>query len=316
MKLSTTVDFPPAIRSFSYTDQLVFLGSCFAENIGAWLKELQFDTAVNPTGISFNPVSMAGHITAALRGEYIREDALIFRKGQYAHADFHSVFNHSDPEQYLQKVNESLHNLGDHLRKCDILFLTFGTAIAFEMKDKSTVVNNCHKQDSALFNQRFLTESEMFQEMKGAIELVQSVNPEIQIYLTISPVRHLRHGAIDNQRSKARLVRMCEMLCEGLDHCAYIPIYEYVLDELRDYRFYRHDDMIHLNTLGLEMVQDKIRTYYILPSAYPMIDRVEKWIKMNHHRVFDDTSQQGTEILQKRESVQSELFSDLQKLKR
>ncbi len=316
MNLSTPINFPPVSKSISYADHLVFLGSCFAENTGAWLNELHFDAAVNPTGISFNPISMAGHIRSALREEKVQEDALIFRNSQYVHLDFHSVFNDQQRENYLFKVNEARKKLRTDLLDCDTLFLTFGTAIAFHHVETGAVVNNCHKLDASLFNQSFLDETDMKAQMSEVLQLLQSRNPKIEIYLTVSPIRHLRHGAIDNQRSKARLIRLCEMLCAQLPRCTYIPVFEYVLDELRDYRFYRHDDMIHLSELGLNMVRDKIKSHYIHPSAYPMVERVEKWNRMKSHRLIDEISEEARIFQQKRDRISSELLADLKKIKR
>ncbi len=286
MNLSTPISFPNIETRLGYKDKVVMLGSCFSENIGSWLQDLRFHVAYNTTGISYNPMSISRHIDMALDSERLTTDTLIENQGQTAHFDFHSMFNSENAETCISNINASLEKLHMELRECNVLVLTFGTAIVFENLDTGQVVNNNQKQPANQFRKRYLDEKEMVGAVSGSLQDLRKLNPDLRILLTVSPIRHLRHGAAENQRSKARLIRLCEMLCDEIPPCSYLPVYEYVMDELRDYRFYRHDDMIHLNELGLDLIKEKILRHLIDPKALPLMERVEKWKQMKTHRVM------------------------------
>lgn len=299
MKLSTEIDFPKLPNRLGYTDAVVLLGSCFSEHIGTWLDALKFNASSNPTGIIYNPVSIAKHITYTLGDIHLHDSGFFDNEGQSVHCDFHSSLNGVNQSQTLLQIEDAISRLKKDLLAARILFVTFGTSIVFERKDNGQVVNNCHKLPAANFQKRTLSELEMADSMRNALQMLRAFNPEVQLVLTVSPIRHLRHGAVENQRSKARLIRLCEMLCDGDQNCIYFPIYEYVMDELRDYRFYRHDDMIHLNELGLEMIREKIREHVISPDALQLMSRVEKWKQMSTHRVMQSETPSAIKFLKK-----------------
>jgi hypothetical protein len=299
MKLSTEIDFPKLPHRLGYTDAAVLLGSCFSEHIGTWLDGLKFNASSNPTGIIYNPVSIAKHITHALGDIHLHDSDFFDNEGQSVHCDFHSSLNGVNQSQTLLQIEDAVSRLKKDLLAAKMLFVTFGTSIVFERKDNGQVVNNCHKLPAANFQKRTLSELEMADSMRNALQMLRAFNPEVQLVLTVSPIRHLRHGAVENQRSKARLIRLCEMLGEGDQNCIYLPIYEYVMDELRDYRFYRHDDMIHLNELGLEMIREKIREHVISPDALHLMSRVEKWKQMSAHRVMQSETPSAIKFLKK-----------------
>jgi hypothetical protein len=286
MKLTTPVQFPELPFRIGYSDRMVFMGSCFSAHIGGWLDTLRFISSANPTGIIYNPVSIVKHINYAFGSVSLDKTQVQKSADQMVHCDFHSTFNHLDANECSNGISSALVNLREALSKAHVLFLTFGTAIAFERIDDGMVVNNCHKLPGTDFQKRMLGEQEMTREVQSALQLIRLANPEVKVVLTVSPIRHLRHGAMENQRSKARLIRLCEMLCEEDSLCTYLPIYEFVMDELRDYRFYRHDDLIHLNELGLEMIREKIREHMIDSDAESLMTRVEKWKQMSAHRVM------------------------------
>ena len=299
MKLTTPVSFEFSGRKINHQSQLLLAGSCFAENIGHWLQRLGFSAVVNPSGIAYNPVSIARHIDMALKARIPGEEELIETDFGFAHADFHSSLSASSKPDLISILRKALGQHGQSLREANTIFFTFGTAVVFEKVIDGVVVNNCHKLPDNLFRKRYLSESEMFNSFMGALNEIFTHNPDAEVCLTVSPVRHLRHGAIDNLRSKSRLIRLCEMLCESEQRCHYIPVYEYVMDELRDYRFYRYDDLIHLNDAGLEMVQERFEAHYIEPSSAALMDRVKKWQHLKSHRVLHPGSDAATAFEEK-----------------
>lgn len=271
VQLTTEIPFSPLSSRIDYTCRCVFSGSCFSANIGEWRQDLKFDVATNLCGISYNPLSIASHILFALSGKEITETELLQSRDQFVHPDFHSFFNAANAAYTATKINQGLIEYGRALRKTDFVFLTFGTAIGFESIKTGEIVNNCHHIPSSDFRKRMINEEELFESMAEAIDLLLSQNPKVQLVFTVSPIRHLRQGGIENARSKARLVLLCERMEERFEGSIYLPVYEFVMDELRDYRYYRQDDLIHLNELGIALIREKVKEAAISPDAYPLM---------------------------------------------
>ena len=291
MNLFTQVPFPDATNLIDYQSRLVFIGSCFTEEIGGWLRDLKFTSYINPNGITYNPSSIAGQISDALEGKDLNEKDIQEKDGSFFHPDFHSSMNRPTIDVFIKNAKQNRALLKKELKSADFLFLTFGTSIAFEWLKSEKVVNNCHRLPSSDFNKVMLSEELMTTSLVGAIQTIRSFNPNIEIILTVSPIRHLRHGAVQNQRSKARLLKLCENLEKRFTNCTYLPIYELVMDELRDYRFYRQDDLIHLNEGGLEVIKDRFTTSMIDSASFPTIRKVEKWRRAMSHRIQNEESE-------------------------
>jgi hypothetical protein len=288
MNLFTQVPLPDAKKMIDYQSRLVFIGSCFTEEIGGWLRDLKFTSHINPFGITYNPISIVAQITGALEERDLRQQDIQERDGSFFHPDFHSSMNRSSIDDFLKNARERRDQLRKELVSADFLFLTFGSSIAFEWSQTEEVVNNCHRLPSGDFKKVMLTEGRMTAELIEAIEKIKVINPKVEVVLTVSPIRHLRHGAVQNQRSKARLLKVCENMEARCADCTYLPIYELVMDELRDYRFYRQDDLIHLNEGGLGVIKDRFATSMINSASFPTIRKVEKWQRLMNHRIQNE----------------------------
>lgn len=295
------------MSKIDYNTECVFIGSCFSENIGGWLRDLKFDAQSNICGITYNPVSIARHITRSLDSEFISESMLLKSREEYVHPDFHSAFNHEELKIVEQQINDSIRNLGNKLRSASYLFLTFGTSIVFESKTTKEIVNNCHHLPSSEFSKTMLPEDEMLKAIERAFDKLLNVNSNLKIVLTVSPIRHLRHGAIENNRSKSRLIRLGEMIEQNYPNVTYLPVYEYVMDELRDYRFFRQDDLIHLNELGLRLIQEKFTEVIISKDALPLMARIKKWQSMKDHKIQHPESEEAKLFLKKMDREKNEL---------
>ncbi|NEN23768.1 GSCFA domain-containing protein [Cryomorpha ignava] len=307
MEIFTKIAFSVFESKVDYHTECVFMGSCFSENIGGWLKEMKFDVQSNICGITYNPVSIARHISRSLEGELISESELLKSRETYVHPDFHSFFKNVDAKIAAKQINNAIQGLGIALRASSFLFLTFGTSIAFENKSNGQIVNNCHHLPSFDFLKRMLKEDDMLNALDEAFEKLLSINPDLKIILTVSPIRHLRHGATDNNRSKARLIRLCEMLENKYPNTKYLPIFEFVMDELRDYRFYRQDDFIHLNELGIHLIREKFSEALISQNAFPLMARIKKWKAMADHKIENAGSEESKAFLKKLEREKNEL---------
>lgn len=283
------------------------MGSCFSENIGGWLRDLKFNVQSNICGITYNPMSIARHISRSLYDGSISESSLLTSREEFVHPDFHSAFNHREIQIVKEKINDSIRELGTDLLTTSYLFLTFGTSIVFEFEKSKKIVNNCHHLPASDFSKRMLQEDEMVQAFTMVLDQLLNVNPNLKVVLTVSPIRHLRHGAIENNRSKSRLIRLCEMLEQNYEGLTYLPVYEYVMDELRDYRFYRQDDFIHLNDLGIGLIQEKFQDALLSKEALTLMDRVKKFKAMESHKIMNPESAESFVFIQKMEKERQEL---------
>jgi hypothetical protein len=297
VKLSTEVPFPKNLRQLNHQDSITLLGSCFSANIGAWLESMQFNACPIPSGIIYNPISIAKHIRHALSGKWDAAIPLENANGLFVHTDFHSSFAHPSHAKSQKAIARGAHQLGERLRQADVLFLTFGSAIVYRKKVDGSVVNNCHKLPSTHFEKSQCSMDELSAEMRLALQELRQHNPKVFIYLTVSPVRHLRHGAIENQRSKSRLLLLCESLSQEFDNCAYLPVYEFVMDELRGYRFYDHTDLVHLNAPGLEMLKAKLETSLFDSNTQLLLQEVKTFIRMVQHRPLHPESNATAEYM-------------------
>jgi hypothetical protein len=227
-----------AFPKFKHGESFVFLGSCFSDELGAIIRANGFDSLVNPGGTIFHPLAIAKLV------EWTFNDSLALRMLQHEDIFFSwelsgSVYGMSSDELAL-KIEKLRNDLRKYLRKADQLFVTFGSAWAYRLKSDGEIVANCHKQNSLLFQKENSSVEEIVTSWNSVIALLKTENPDLSIFFTVSPVRHIKDGYIENNRSKARLLMAVEELQQEKG-VFYFPAYEFVLDDLRDYRFYKSD---------------------------------------------------------------------------
>jgi hypothetical protein len=277
----------PLPRRIAHHHPMLLVGSCFTENIGARLRELKFDIAENPHGILFNPASIADAVTDYCRGRvYGPGDIFSFNEGWHSW-NHHSRFSDPSPDACLDKINTSIATAHSFLKRTRWLVITLGSAFVYGLRAENDrrlpgdrIVANCHKLPAASFNRRLLSPGELDPLLDHIRTEIRNVNPDAEIIYTISPVRHLREGFVENNRSKAALISAVHRQVDSHDNVHYFPAYELVIDDLRDYRFYA-EDMVHPNYAATRYVWEKmmqscmdeptrdlIRTLQPLRSAY------------------------------------------------
>ncbi|HBH05853.1 MAG TPA: GSCFA domain protein [Flavobacteriales bacterium] len=267
-------------------DPALIIGSCFSEHIGKKLQSLKFNVRLNPFGIVYNPVSLGYQIDRIISKSLISEKDLRFRDGLWHSYEHHGMFSDAEPEKLLGRANKSLLNAAEHLKAAKFLFLTFGTSWVFELKERKTVVSNCHKFPSSEFTHRLASIDETYEGLHQALSRVIEHNSEINIILSISPVRYLKNGHFSNQLSKARLIELVYRLSMGFSRVQYFPAYEIFMDDLRDYRYY-DDDLIHPGPQGLKYIWEKFSASFIDEQTSFDIRRIDKLIKAINHRPFN-----------------------------
>jgi hypothetical protein len=276
----------------NHESNILLQGSCFAENIGAKLSTLKFNSLSNPFGISYNPISIHQNI---IRNEVL-ESELQNIEGIHFSYQLHSELNTDGREGLRHNINQAVIKQRAILEKDGALFISYGTAWVYELKENNTLVNNCHKQPSKLFRKRMLSVDEITASWKETYAYLKANFPEKNILFTVSPVRHLKDGIRENQLSKSTLHLAVAEICSTFNNCNYFPAYELMMDDLRDYRFFK-DDFIHPNQLAINYIWDKFSTSYFEPTTVLLNRQIEKLNTSLQHRAFQPDSKKHQQFL-------------------
>lgn len=281
MKFRTEVPVVPSDISIQHDHSILSLGSCFAEHIVDKLANAKFSVVNNPFGITYNPLSIADQLNAIQNGR--KYDVVDLEKfnHEWVSFDHHGSFSAPTSKESLSKIEHELTLADKHLGKYRTTIISLGTAWAWFRNEK--VVNNCHKLPEKEFDFRMLTIEEMTSSLGRALSHWQGANPDNRILLTVSPVRHLRSGFIDNNRSKARLIELAHSLCEITPNTEYYPSYELLLDDLRDYRFYDRS-LNHPSEEAVEYVWEHFKSTYFSNSTIGTLEKFESFKASLFHR--------------------------------
>ena len=293
MQLTTAVNIESKGIEITHRSRILLIGSCFAVNIGKRLQERAFDIEANPFGVLYNPLSIATAMNRIADGTpFTGASPEIFSYNGLWHSILHhGDFSHTCKEEALEHMNCMLEKAHAKAGKYDIVFITLGTAYAYIRKSDMCVAGNCHKLPGNLFERRLLGIDEIADELGRALENFIALNPDTMFIFTVSPIRHLRDGAHDNQKSKATLLLAVDRLMEMYPgNTSYFPAYEIVLDELRDYRFYA-DDMTHPSTVAIEYIWEKFSGCYFGKETACINGRIEEIARGLGHRPFDTESE-------------------------
>jgi hypothetical protein len=285
----TTFKIPESPVRLDYQSDILLMGSCFTENIGRRLSTYKFSTLSNPSGIIFNPISIANSLERIIRAEKYKKAELIHYNDQWLSLEHHGSFSHADADNALKHINESLQQAHTFLKYARVLILTFGTAWGYRYKETDDIVANCHKLPASVFDKQLLRVEDITEKHNELLALLKDFNPGLDICFTLSPVRHWRDGAVENQRSKSTLHIAIQQLVEEHSNCHYFPAYELQMDDLRDYRFYEAD-MIHPNAQAVEYIWDHFRQAWIVPQLFPFMDKLEKLSTAMNHRPHQSDS--------------------------
>ena len=288
----TPKPFPAKIR---HTDQLLLVGSCFTEQIGKKLSAHKFNTLENPNGILFNPMSISKAVSSYAAGKLYSEEELFFYNELWASREHHTQFSDMEKEAVLQKINDSQQRANEFIKNADWLLLTLGSAFVYEWKDMaggeeySNVAANCHKIPTDQFNRRLTDPQEIIAVLQKMIAAVRVVNAGAKFIFTVSPVRHLREGFIENNRSKAALIQAVHALTNDRG-IFYFPAYELVIDDLRDYRFFA-EDMAHPNYAATNYVWEKFVPAVIDEASQQLMKEINELNAAIAHKPFNPGSE-------------------------
>ena len=271
----TKVEIPLSDIKISFEDHIMTLGSCIAENIGKKMENVYFDTDINPFGVLFNPVSIRKSIELLVQNRTFTKDDIFEYRSLWQSFSHSSLFTDSTSEGCLNKINSRLNTAREFLRDTKIILITFGTAWVFEEKKSGRVVSNCHKLPASEFTRRRLTVDEIVDDYKTLIQKIQVVLPNLQIIFSVSPIRHWKDGAHENNISKSTLLLAIDELQKEIENVLYFPAYEIQMDELRDYRFYAAD-MLHPSEVAVDYIWNRFSDTYFSSQTVELKKRLEK----------------------------------------
>ena len=261
MEFRTIVDVKASEVKIEPHDEILLVGSCFADGIGRHFQEEKFPTTVNPYGTMYNPASV-----------------------------LHTVERCEAAPRFA--------------------FLTLGTNHVYIEKATGEIVDNCQKRPANLFEERELTVEECVDCLRRIVEILRSRRSDVQVVVTVSPIRYRKYGYHESQLSKATLLLSVErlLLSDSTSTAeetslnappstlTYFPAYEMMMDELRDYRFYA-DDMLHPSSQAVEYIWQQLVAHYFSPRAKEFL---REWAPLKaalNHRPFNPESDEYRQFL-------------------
>ncbi|GAA4298900.1 GSCFA domain-containing protein [Aestuariibaculum suncheonense] len=314
MKFQTEIPLKPQTDSLiDYHSNVLLLGSCFVENIGEKFSYFKFRSLQNPLGILFNPKAIENLVRRSIQNENYTESDLLFHNEQWHCFDAHSKLSHPSKEDLLKNLNETIKQTREQICSSTHVIITLGTAWAYRYKKTGAFVANCHKVPQKQFDKVLLTCDEVRESLEHIKSSIQSVNPKTNIIFTVSPVRHIKDGFVENTQSKAHLISAIHQLVNQKE-VFYFPSYEIMMDELRDYRFYA-DDMLHPSSVAIDYIWKKFVSVWVSNDAKETMDAVNDVQKGLQHKPFNPNSEAHKTFLERLKAKKETLESNFSYIK-
>ncbi|WP_196890215.1 GSCFA domain-containing protein [Aureivirga sp. CE67] len=298
MNFRTEIKIPEAENKIDYKSSIVTFGSCFVENIGEKLDYFKFPITKNPFGILFHPVAIENAVRDIVEEKKYEEKDFVFQNERWHSFKHHSVFSNASLPDLIKNTSEVNIQTKEKLQKATHIFITLGTAWVYEFLESGNLVSNCHKIPQKEFQKHLLKTEEIENSLKNIISMLKKENPEVSILFTVSPVRHIKNGIVENMRSKANLLSAIHNVIDRNENCFYFPSFEIMMDDLRDYRFYK-DDFLHPNSLAIEYIWEKFQKTWIFSKIFSVMKEVDSVQKGLLHKPFNPDSEQHIKFLRK-----------------
>lgn len=297
MKFRTEIKCPAVSNQLDHHSGLVLLGSCFSEHMEDKFRYFKFDTFTNPFGILFNPVAIETAVRNCIEKVCYEGEDLLEHQGIWMSLSHHSRFDHRDQKQVLDKINKQIELGHDALRNASHVIITLGTSWVYKWKENNAIVGNCHKIPQKSFSKELLSSEEITESLKQVISLIHSINKNASFIFTVSPVRHLKDGFMENTLSKSLLHKAIHEIKKE-PKVSYFPAYEIMMDDLRDYRFYKND-LVHPNEMAIDYIWGLFKESWISESSRQNMKEIDDIQKSLAHRAFDPGSEAHKEFLLK-----------------
>lgn len=301
MKFQTQIPLTKQSKNLiDYHSNILLLGSCFVENMGEKLSYFKFQNSINPFGILFHPKAIETFITKAINKTSYSEKDIFFYNEQWLCFDAHSKLSHPSKEALLHNLNGAIKSTNKQVRESTHIIITLGTAWAYRFLESNQLVANCHKVPQKQFAKELLSVETIAQSLETIVNSIRSINSKASLIFTVSPIRHIKDGFVENTQSKAHLITaihqiIIEKFSLGV-FGTYFPSYELMMDELRDYRFYA-EDMLHPNQTAVNYIWEKFQEVWVSSEAIKTMKLVDEVQKGLQHKPFNPDSEAHQKFL-------------------
>ncbi len=297
---------PKSPLEINHHQSILMMGSCFAVSIGEYLKDYKFNCEVNPNGILFNPISIASALQSYRNNS--NENSFVKNNDLFYSLNHHGDFNFKNENELTSAIKSTLQKTHHFLKKSSWLIITFGSAFVYRHIKTNQIVANCHKLSQSEFKKELLKPEDITETYKALISDLKKFNPDLNILFTVSPVKYLRDGLIENNLSKAILIQSVHEIVKSNNNCFYFPAYELVTDDLRDYRFYK-EDLAHPNEQAINYVWEKFSETYFSSSTKKINEKIKDILQATQHRPIKEFSGKHHEF----KAIYQNKCSDLEK---
>ncbi len=298
MKFRTEIEVTKGSVFIEHEQKLLTIGSCFAENIARKLAAVRFRVLENPFGVLYNPASVLAALKLIAGERAIEEDDLVFHDGLWHSLLHHSTFSDAHKEILLDRIVRVNEQTTDFLQEARHVILTLGTAFVYRYRQSGKIAANCHKIPAGQFERFRLSAEEVSEYISESIQLLKNLNPALHIIMTVSPIRHVKDGLVQNQLSKATLITGIHKALKGALQTDYFPAYEILLDDLRDYRFYE-ENLTHPNTMAQNYIWEKFAETFFSKTCRQAVAEMEKLRKALGHRSLHPQSPAYRQFVQR-----------------
>ena len=297
MQFTTKIPVQKSSFPIDYDSKIMLLGSCFVENMGNKFDYFKFQATTNPFGIIFNPVSLKKIIERSVQKNYFSENDIFFHNESWHCFEVHSELSNPDKDTFLESLNDLIRLTNQQLNDSTHIIITLGTSWVYRNIESNEIVANCHKVPQKQFTKELLSINQTEESLQSIISLIHSVNPNCNFIFTVSPVRHIKDGFVENTLSKAHLVAALHFSISQLPSSNYFPAYEIMMDELRDYRFYT-EDMLHPNQTAIDYIWIQFFENYISESVFGLMNEIGSIQKGLKHRPFNPNTESHQKFLE------------------
>ncbi len=280
MEFRTPVNITLAPFAIEPRERMLFVGSCFADNIGRRFVDDKFRATVNPYGVMYNPASIM-HTVKRWTEELVAAQSEASDSG-------------SDVSQAINEAPQTA-------------VFTLGTNHVYVLNETGEIVDNCRKRPQRLFTERELSVDECADYLREAVAMLRQINPSVRIIITVSPIRYAKYGFHGSQLSKATLLLAADKLTKEMDNVVYFPAYEIVNDELRDYRFYR-EDMLHPTDQAVEYIWQRFGETFFSKQTVKFLEEWRPIKAALAHRPFNPEAEEYKKFLEKAKEGERELM--------
>lgn len=306
MNFTTKIPIPRIDYPISYDSKIVSLGSCFAVNMAEKFNYFKFQAVTNPFGILFHPLAIEKFIRFAVSQKEFTAADIFFHNERWHCFDAHSDLSDQDAEALLKNLNRITRLSHQQITEASHIIITYGTSWVYRNTENDAIVANCHKVPQKQFSKELLSIEGIQDSIKNTVGLIQKINPNCRFIFTVSPVRHIKDGFVENQLSKAHLISAIHN-SKFISH-DYFPSYEIMMDELRDYRFYAQD-MLHPNQTAIDYIWERFRETAIAETAFATMDEIENIQKGLAHKPFNLNSASHQQFLNQLQNKMAKLVS-------